>query len=307
MIILIKILTSRLIQGVVVLFGVTLLVFLASFLTGDPAALMLGEGASLEEIEAFRAEMGFDRPILVQYFDFFSRAIHGDFGKSLYFRQSNVELVLSRVPATVKLSAISLALSLILAIPLGVLAAKNRNTWKDTAIMVGGLVGQATPGFWLGLMLIMVFGVMLKWVPISGMGTWKNYILPVISLTTFPLAQNLRMMRSSMLEVLGEDYIKTARAKGLKQYVILYKHALKNGLKPVITQVGIQLGSFLGGAVVVETIFAWPGIGRLAVQAIMVKDFTLLQTVVTFLAIGFVIVNLIVDLMYSVVDPRVRY
>ncbi|NLT58811.1 MAG: ABC transporter permease [Clostridiales bacterium] len=303
---LLKAVVTRLLQSIIVLIGVTFLAFGATFLTGDPASLMLGEGATTEEIEAFRVEMGFDRPILVQYGDFLSRAVRGDFGKSLYFRQSNIELVMQRVPATVRLSLVALAGSLVLAIPLGLLAARHRNTWKDTSIMVGGLLGQATPGFWLGLMLIMVFAVRLKWVPVSGLAGWKSYILPAISLGTAPLAQNLRMMRSCALEVMGEDYIKTARAKGLRESVVMYKHVLKNGLKPVITQVGITLGQFLGTAVVVETIFAWPGIGRLAVQSIFTKDFPLLQTVVTFLALGFIVINLIVDLLYAVVDPRVR-
>lgn len=296
----------RLLQGVVVVIGVTLIAFLATFLTGDPAALMLGEGATTEEIAAFRSEMGFDRPLLVQYGEFLSNALQGNFGNSLYYKRPNVDMVMERLPNTLKLAAAALLLSLVAAIPLGVLAAKYHNTWGDTLIMLFGLIGQATPSFWLGLMMMMFLAVQLHVLPVSGMGSWKHYIMPVISLATFPLAQNLRMMRSSMLEVLGDDYIKTARSKGLTDIVVYCKHALKNSLKPVVTQVGLQMGSFLGGAVVIETIFAWPGIGRLAVQAIQFKDFPLLQTVVAFLGIGFVAVNFIVDLVYAVIDPRVR-
>lgn len=296
----------RLLQGVIVVIGVTLIAFLATFLTGDPAALMLGEGATTEEIAAFRTEMGFDRPLLVQYGEFLSNALHGDFGDSLYYKRPNVDMVLERLPNTLKLAAAALLLSLVIAVPLGVLAAKYHNTWGDTLIMLFGLIGQATPSFWLGLMMMMLFAVRLHVLPVSGMGSWRHYIMPVISLATFPLAQNLRMMRSSMLEVLGDDYIKTARSKGLTDLSVYCKHALKNSLKPVVTQVGLQMGSFLGGAVVIETIFAWPGIGRLAVQAIQFKDFPLLQTVVAFLGIGFVAVNFIVDMVYAVIDPRVR-
>jgi len=297
---------SRLIQGVIVVIGITLITFLATFLTGDPAALMLGEGASTEEIAEFRSTMGFDRPLYVQYGEFLSKAVRGDFGQSLYYKRSNIELVMERLPNTVKLAAIALVFSLVAAIPLGILAARLHNTWGDTLIMLFGLIGQAMPSFWFGLMMMLLFSVRLRVLPVSGMGTWKNYVMPAIALSTFPLAQNLRMMRSSMLEVLGDDYIKTARSKGLSEVRVYCKHALKNSLKPVITQVGLQMGTFLGGAVVIETIFAWPGIGRLAVQAIQFKDFPLLQTVVAFLGIAFVLVNFLVDIVYSLIDPRVR-
>lgn len=304
----IKKLGFRLLQGIVVVIGVTLIAFLATFLTGDPAALMMGEGATVEEIAAFRTEMGFDRPLMVQYGEFLGKAVRGDFGNSLYYKRANMDLVLERLPNTLKLAVVALITSLVLAIPLGVLAAKYHNSWGDTLVMLFGLVGQAMPSFWLGLMMMMLFAVRLRVLPVSGMGdgSWKYYVMPVIALGTFPLAQNLRMMRSSMLEVLGDDYIKTARSKGLTELIVYCKHALKNSLKPVITQVGLQMGSFLGGAVVIETIFAWPGIGRLAVQAIQYKDFPLLQTVVAFLGMGFVLVNFVVDLLYVVIDPRVR-
>ncbi len=297
---------SRLLQSVVVMVGVTFLSFAAVFLTGNPAALMLGEGATSQEIAAFSQKMGFDRPLLVQYWDFISRAVHGDFGQSLYFKESNVGLVLDRMPATMELAALSLTLSLLIAVPLGIYAASRRNSWADTVASGIGLLGQATPAFWLGLMLILVLGVNLQWLPVSGQDSWRSYVLPTITLMTLPLSQNVRLGRSAALEVLGEDYVKTARAKGLRERVVLFKHVLKNSLRPVVTQTGLQLGAFLGGAVVIETVFAWPGLGSLAVQSITTKDFPLLQTIVTFMALVFVVVNLLVDLIYAVIDPRVR-
>ncbi|NMB11019.1 MAG: ABC transporter permease [Firmicutes bacterium] len=280
---------------------------MAMFLTGDPAALMLGEGASQAQIAEFRHRMGFDRPLLVQYGSFLARAAVGDFGMSLHFNQPNLQLVLERLPATIQLASISLLIGTTLAIPLGVMAAVHRNSWLDTLLMGVALVGQATPGFWLGIMLILVFAVNLGWFPASGRGTIAHLVLPALTLAVFPLASNVRLMRSSTLEVLHQDFVKTARAKGLKENIVLFKHVLRNALSPVLTMVGIQIGSFMGGAVITETIYSWPGVGRLVVQAIMTKDFPLVQTVVAFLALVFVAVNLLIDIAYTLVDPRVRY
>ncbi|MDR1558849.1 MAG: ABC transporter permease [Clostridiales bacterium] len=296
----------RLFQGIVVIVGVTLIVFFASYLTGDPARLMLGEMATIQQVEQFRELHGLNDPLPLQYWNFISNAARGDFGQSIYYRDSNLVLVLERLPATLKLSGVAMLGALLLSIPLGLLSALKRNTWSDTLISSIGLLGQSAPNFWVGLIMIMFFSVQLGLLPVSGMSTWKSYILPGVTLMFWPLAQNIRMMRSSMIEVLNADYIKTAKAKGLRQIVIILKHALRNAVKPVITLIGMQLGSFLGGAIITETIFSWPGVGRLALQAIMVKDFPLLQTVVAFLAIGFVVINLIVDIAYAVLDPRVR-
>lgn len=298
---------SRLVQGIIVIIGITFIVFMAMFLTGDPAALMLGEGASQAQIAEFRHRMGFDRPLLVQYGSFLARAAVGDFGMSLHFNQPNLQLVLERLPATIQLASISLLIGTTLAIPLGVMAAVHRNSWLDTLLMGVALVGQATPGFWLGIMLILVFAVNLGWFPASGRGTIAHLVLPALTLAVFPLASNVRLMRSSTLEVLHQDFVKTARAKGLKENIVLFKHVLRNALSPVLTMVGIQIGSFMGGAVITETIYSWPGVGRLVVQAIMTKDFPLVQTVVAFLALVFVAVNLLIDIAYTLVDPRVRY
>lgn len=304
---LIKVILFRLLQGIFVIIGVTLIVFLATFLTGDPAGLMLGEGATNEQIQSFRQQMGFDRPLVVQYFSFLSKAVRGDFGMSLHYRQPNLKLVLERLPATLELSALALLIGFGLALPAGVLAAVKRNTWFDTLIMGIALMGQATPVFWLGIMLILVFAVGLGWFPASGRGTVRHLILPALNLSVFPLAYTVRLLRSAMVETLGEDYIRTARAKGLMERIVVNKHALRNALSPVITMVGIQIATFMGGAIIIETIFAWPGVGRLVIQAILTKDFPLVQTTVAFWAFIFVAVNLMVDITYHILDPRVKY
>jgi peptide/nickel transport system permease protein len=305
--VLLRVILFRLGQGVLVIIGVTLIVFLATFLTGDPAALMLGEGATVEQVEAFRHQMGFDRPLAVQYLSFLTRAARGDFGMSLHYRQPNVRLVLERLPATLELSALGLLIGFILAVPAGILAAVKRNTWFDTLIMGFSLLGQATPVFWLGIMLILVFAVGLGWFPASGRGGFAHLVLPALNLSVFPLAYTVRLLRSTMVEVLGEDYVKTARAKGLKEFVVVNKHALRNALSPVVTMVGIQIATFMGGAIIIETIFAWPGVGRLVIQAILTKDFPLVQTTVAFWAFVFVVVNLLVDIAYHILDPRVKF
>jgi peptide/nickel transport system permease protein len=305
--VLLRVILFRLGQGVLVIIGVTLIVFLATFLTGDPAALMLGEGATVEQVEAFRHQMGFDRPLAVQYLSFLTRAARGDFGMSLHYRQPNVRLVLERLPATLELSALGLLIGFIFAVPAGILAAVKRNTWFDTLIMGFSLLGQATPVFWLGIMLILVFAVGLGWFPASGRGGFAHLVLPALNLSVFPLAYTVRLLRSTMVEVLGEDYVKTARAKGLKEFVVVNKHALRNALSPVVTMVGIQIATFMGGAIIIETIFAWPGVGRLVIQAILTKDFPLVQTTVAFWAFVFVVVNLLVDIAYHILDPRVKF
>ncbi len=302
-----KMLARRAVQAVFVVILVTLFVFLTTFLTGDPAGLMLGEGATQAQIEEFRTRMGFDRPLLVQYGSFLTRAVRGDFGVSLYFQESNVQLVAQRLPATLQLAALALGLGTLLAIPAGIVAAWRRNTWLDSLIMNVALVGQAAPVFWLGSLAIMVFSVMLGWFPASGRGTAAHLVLPTLTLAMFPLAYNVRLIRSSTLEVLNLDFIRTARAKGVAPRVVLFKHALRNAVGPSLTVIGIQLGTFVGGSVITETVFSWPGVGRLAIQAIVTKDFPLLQTIVAFLAIGFVLVNALVDIAQGAVDPRVRY
>lgn len=298
----------RLLQAIIVLFGVSIISFGFQFLSGDPTYAIIGEaqGMTQEQVDAFRHSMGFDRPIPIQYIDWLSKALKGDLGKSIYYSKPNTEMISQRFPATVEIAVFAMTLSLIIAIPLGIIAATNRNTFWDRASMIIALIGQSLPTFWVGLMSILVFAVWLKWLPVSGRGTFRHLILPSVTLSLYPLARNTRMIRSTLLEVLGEDYIRTARAKGLKPPQVLVKHALRNALIPVITLIAIDFGSLLGGAMVVETIFAWPGMGTLTVNSIFAKDLPLVQACVVFLAVIFVFINLMVDFVYVLLDPRVR-
>jgi len=299
----------RLLQAIVVVFGVSLISFSIIFLTGDPTYLLLGDvsgGMTKEQIDEFRHRMGFDRPWIIQYLDYMSHAVRGDLGKSYYHGVPNTELIGIFLPATIQLGVTALSISLIVGIPMGILGAIHRGGVIDQVSMGVALIGQAMPSFWQGLMLMLMFAVTLKWLPVSGMGTWKHLIMPALTLSSYSTAQNARMVRSSMLEVLGQDYVRTARAKGLAEWAVLYTHALRNAMIPVITLIGIQVGWVLGGAVITETIFAWPGMGRLVVQAISTRDIPLVQASVITFALAFVTVNILVDLAYGYFDPRVR-
>jgi peptide/nickel transport system permease protein len=296
----------RLLQTVVVIVGVTLLSFGVVFATGDPTLLLVGQNATAEQIDQLRHQMGFDRPWPIQYLDYMSRAVRGDFGTSLRSREPAFNLVIERMPATLTLTGAALLFSLAVAFPVGIISAIRRDTIYDHLSMLGALLGQSVPAFWLGLMLILVLGVKLRWFPISGAGDLHHLVLPAITLGTYSLARNARLIRSSMLEVLGLDFVRTARAKGLPQALIVRRHVLKNAMLPVVTIVGLDLGVLLGGAVITETIFAWPGVGRLVVSAIQGKDYPLIQAAVTLLAVFFVVLNLVVDLAYTYFDPRIR-
>lgn len=303
-------LIRRLLQTFIVIFGVSLVSFALMFLTGDPTELLLGAGADLmtqEQIEEFRHARGFDRPWYVQYLDFAVGAIQGDFGDSLKYHRPAFRLVLERMPATIQLAIFALVVSVVFAIPIGIISATRPNTIYDHMSMIGALIGQSIPGFWLGILLMLIFGVRLKWLPISGRGTWEHLLLPGFTLSAFSLARNTRLTRSSLLEIIQQDYIRTARAKGLPERLVVYRHALRNALIPLVTIVGLQLGFLLGGSVIIETIFAWPGVGRLIIQAIYNKDFPVVQAGVTMLATFFVLVNLGVDIVYAWLDPRVQY
>jgi peptide/nickel transport system permease protein len=294
----------------IVVLMVSLASFALLFLTGDPTELLLGSAADVmtqQQIDEFRRARGFDRPWLVQYLGFLARAVHGDFGDSLRHSRPAFEVVWERVPATVQLGAVAFALSIALGVPLGVLSATRRGSAVDAVAMLVALLGQSVPSFWLGIMLIMIFGVYLQLLPISGRGSWLHLVLPGVTLAAFPLARNARLTRSSVLEVLHQEYVRTARAKGVPELGVVYRHALRNALIPVVTVIGLQLGFLLGGSVIVETIFAWPGVGRAIVQAIGNKDFPVVQAGVTMLALSFVTVNLLVDLLYGFLNPRIRY
>ena len=297
----------RLIQALVVIWGVSLFVFVLTHLSGDPTSLLLPPNASQEERARFRQQMGFDRPLPVQYLDFLGRAVRGDFGNSLRHGGPAFGLVLDRVPATLTLGAFALVLSLIVAVPLGILAALRRNTVWDGLSLVLSLFGQAVPVFWLGIMLIIVFAANLRWLPASGSGTLGHLVLPGLTLAAYSVAVVTRLLRSSLIEVLSADYIRTGRAKGVSERLIVVRHALKNAALPVITVVGLQVGALLGGAVITEEVFAYPGMGRLAVQAISTRDFPVIQAFVVLVAALIVSINFLVDLLYGWVDPRVQF
>jgi peptide/nickel transport system permease protein len=297
----------RVAQTALILIGITVVVFWVIRLSGDPVLLMLPADASQQDIERLRQSLGFDQPVHVQLWRFMERVATGDFGKSLRFQEPALPLVLDRLPNTVLLALTALSISTLVAIPLGVLSAVRRNSSWDYAAMFVALLGQSMPIFWTGIMLITVFSVALDLFPSSGSGTFRHLVLPAVALGFFSTGRVTRLVRGGMLEVLGQDYVRTARAKGLAERGVVYRHALRNCLLPVITIVGLELGSTLGGAVVTEMVFAWPGVGRLIVSAIFARDYPLVQAAVFVVAAMFVLVNLAVDLLYAVVDPRVRY
>jgi ABC-type dipeptide/oligopeptide/nickel transport system permease component len=289
-----------------VAFGVATLVFAALRLSGDPAATMLPGDASVDELVALRRQLGLDRPLWLQYLAFLGGALTGDFGTSFRHQQPALPLVLERLPATLELAGAALVLAVALALPLGILAAVYRGRIVDVVAMAFAVVGQATPYFWMGIMLILVVSVELGWLPTSGRGGIERLILPAITLGTHFAASLARLTRTSMLEVFGQQFVTTARAKGLSEWSVVLGHTLKNAAVPVITLIGLQFGTLLGGAVVTETIFAWPGVGRLAVQSVFVRDYPVVQAGVFVLALTFVAINLLVDLLYGVLDPRIR-
>jgi peptide/nickel transport system permease protein len=289
-----------------VAFGVVTLVFAALRLSGDPAATMLPGDASVDELAALRRQLGLDRPLWLQYVQFLGGAVSGDFGTSFRHQQAALPLVLERLPATLELAGAALLLAVALALPLGILAAVYRGRILDVAAMAFAVVGQATPYFWMGIMLILIVSVELGWLPTSGRGGLERLILPAITLGTHFAASLARLTRTSMLEVFGQQFVTTARAKGLSEWSVVLGHTLKNAAVPVVTLIGLQFGTLLGGAVVTETIFAWPGVGRLAVQSVFVRDYPVVQAGVFVLALTFVAINLLVDLLYGVLDPRIR-
>jgi len=298
---------SRLLQSIVVILGVLLLVFFIVHLTGDPVRIMLPPEANQEDVERLRVQMGLDRPLPEQFIRFLGGAARGDFGESLRYRgQPALKQVVQRFPATLTLAAATLAWSLPAALLLGTIAAVRRNSVIDNLATVTALLGQSLPSFWLGLMLILTFAVQLGLLPSSGYGKFQHVILPAFTLGAFFTARNTRLVRSGMSEVLEQEYIRTARAKGLGERIVLVRHALKNMAIPVVTLVGLDIGQLLGGAVVTETVFAWPGIGRLAIDSILNRDFPVLQADVFFIALAFVGINLFIDVCYTWLDPRVR-
>ena len=300
-------LVKRMSYSVFVLLGVSFLSFALIFMTGDPAAALLPLGTPPDQIESFRRQMGLDRNIAVQFLDYVAGAVQGDFGTSLRHRENAMLLVLERVPATLTLGAAGLLLTVLVAVPLGVLAAIYKGSWIDYLARLVALFGQTMPSFWLAIMLILVFSVNLQWFPISGANGWRHLLLPAIALASTPIGSLTRLLRSSMVEVLSQDYVRTGRSKGLPETVIILRHALRNALIPSVTLLSIQAGYIIGGAVVIETVFAYPGMGRLAVQAISNRDITVIQAFVLLQAAIIVGINVLLDLCYSLIDPRIRY
>ncbi len=299
-------LCQRVLWAVVVLFGITLAVFLVVHLTGDPAALYMGPEGTRQDYEILRAAMGFDRPLPEQYGRFLVRAVQGDFGRSLRHQQPTLPLVLERFPATVRLAVAAMAIAVLLAVPLGVLSAIRRNSPLDTWAMTFALSGQCMPTFWLGIILILVFAVNLRWVPVYGGEGLLALALPALTLGVWAMARTARITRSSMIEVLHQDFMRTARAKGLGEGATVLRHALRNGAIPIVTALGLELGNLLGGAVITEAVFAYPGVGRLAVEAVVNKDVPLIQAVVFTVAAALLLLNIAIDLVYVTLDPRIR-
>jgi peptide/nickel transport system permease protein len=297
----------EILQSAFVLLNVTIAVFvLIRIVPGDPVRLMLGMEATEDAIVAARAQFGYDRPLPEQYVRFVGGALRGDLGHSLRFRRPVRDLLMETLPATVELAAAAVGIALVLAVPAGIYAAVHRGSVADRLLMGGALIGQAMPIFWLGIMLITLFSVKLGWLPTSGRGSWAQLVMPSVTLSTYVMALLARLTRSNMLDVLREPYVRTARAKGLREALVVHKHALKSAALPIVTVLGLQIGALLSGAVVTETVFNWPGIGTLALRAIQQRDYPVLQGVVLVSAVLFVVINGIVDLLYRLLDPRVR-
>lgn len=302
-----KYILTRLVQMFFTLFIVSLVVFFMVRLKGDPVSVMVPETFSQEQIQELRRAWGFDRPLWEQYLTFLRKAVTGDFGKSIVYRISAMELVTQRLLWTYLLAFSSALIGLVVAIPLGVLSALHRGSVLDLLATVLATVGRAMPGFWVGLMLILIFSVQFRALPAYGAERSTSIIMPALALGTGLAATLSRLTRSAMLETLGQDYIRTAYSKGLTRRIVVIRHALRNALIPVVTAFGLQLGWLLGGSVVIESVFSWPGLGRLMVDSINIRDITVVQAGLLWFATSFVVINLIVDVLYTLLDPRVRY
>jgi peptide/nickel transport system permease protein len=296
----------RLGYSVVSLVLLSLTIFFFVRVTGDPAVLLVEPGASKADLDQIRQQFGLDRPLFIQYGHFVSALVRGDFGQSFYYRTPVLELYLSRLPNSLMLAAAAMALSLLIGIPSGILAAVRVNGWWDRVGKIFSLLGLSLPSFWVGLVMILFFSVYLGWLPSSGAGTLSHLIMPAFALGWFFAAAHMRMTRSSMLEVMGSEYVKLARLKGLPERMVITKHAFKNALIPVLTLAGINLVIMVNVAVVVETVFAWPGIGRLLYEGVAFRDFPVVQATVLLGGVMIVVVNLLVDILYAVIDPRIR-
>jgi ABC-type dipeptide/oligopeptide/nickel transport system permease component len=298
----------RLWQSALTLVGVSVLVFvILRVVPGDPAKMLLPDGAPQSAVDELNRQLGLHEPLHVQYAIFVRSVFRGDFGQSFQYRAPALRVVVDRLGATVQLALAALVITVGVGVSLGIVAAVRRGTGYDYASTVLAVLGQSLPNFWLGIMLILLFGVALRWLPTSGFESWRHLILPAVTLAAFPMALVARLTRSSMLEILGRDFIRTGRAKGLAERAVILRHALRNAAVPLLTVLGLQIGTLLGGAVITESVFAWPGMGKLVVDAIFFRDFPVVQTVLILSATIFVLINLLVDLLYTVIDPRIRY
>src|SRR3984893_14263100 len=295
-------------QSALTLLGVSVLVFvILRVLPGDPARMLLPDGAPESAVLELNPQLGLRESLVVQYRLFLRSVAHGDFGQSFQYRAPALHVVLERLPATVQLTVAAMLLTIAGGVSLGIVPPVRRGTRYDVAGTILAVLGQSLPNFWLGIMLILLFGVALRWLPTSGFESWRHLILPAVNLPAFPLALVAGPTRSSMLEILGRDFIRTGRAKGLAERAVILRHALRNAAVPLLTVLGLQIGTLLGGAVITESVFAWPGMGKLVVDAIFFRDFPVVQTVLILSATIFVVINLLVDLLYTVIDPRIRY
>ena len=302
-----RLIAGRLVEAAAALLLMSFVIFVLSRVTGDPVALLLSDNATAADRDALVAQLGLDRPFLVQYLGFLGDAVRGDFGRSVSAgRQDALDLVLSRLPASLSLAGVALVFTILTGIVLGVVAAVTRGSAVDVIVRLVALLGQSVPSFWLGIVLIYLFSVEFGWLPTSGTGTWRHYVLPAATLGLFTLAAVTRLVRASMLDALGSDYVRLARIKGISETAVVFRHALSNSLIPVVTFMGAFFATMITGAVVVETVFAWPGVGRLAYEAILSRDFPVIQTVVLVITAIFIAANFVVDLLYLAIDPRMR-
>jgi peptide/nickel transport system permease protein len=302
-----KFLLARFGSALVVLFGVSLLVFLLIHLIpGDPVEVMLGESSQPADRAALRHALGLDQPLHLQLLEYYRHLFQFDLGQSLYSQRPIAEILLERMPATLELAMAGLCVAVLIAVPLGIVAAMRRNTGWDVGAMTFSMLGISIPNFWMGPLLILVFSLWLGWLPVSGREGTASLVLPALTLGTALAAILARMLRATLLEVLGEDFIRTARAKGLSEQAVIFRHALRNALLPVITLLGLQLGALLAGAVITETVFAWPGIGQLTIESIHRRDYPVVQACVLLISLGYVAVNTFTDLVYARLDPRIR-
>ncbi|MED1780841.1 ABC transporter permease [Brevibacillus fortis] len=301
-------LVKRLLSGIIVLFGLSIFTFLLIHLIpGDPVRIMLGQRATAEQIDTLREELGLNKPLVVQYLDYASGVLKGDLGTSLKTGRPVTAEIADRFPATAKMAVASLVVAVVIGIGLGVLAAKYKDTPIDGAIMTFSTFGMSIPGFWLGLLVILVFSVHLGWFPIAGGTGLKDMVLPAFTLGTLMATALSRLTRAGMVEVLSNDYIRTARAKGMNERIVLLRHAFRNVMIPVVAVIGLELAGLLGGAVIVEQVFGWPGVGTLAIQAISSRDFPMIQGTTLFIGIVYVLVVILIDVLYALLDPRIDY